>query len=69
VKQLWLASLRRRSQAARLGWEKFIRLVARFFPPIRRLHPLPCHRFDAGTREMSPVRLAAHAGICAGGEE
>ena len=39
--RLWLASLKRRSQTARLSWEKFIRLVARFFPPIRTLHPLP----------------------------
>jgi RNA-directed DNA polymerase len=29
VKRLWLMSLRRRSQKARLSWEKFIRLVAR----------------------------------------
>ena len=50
VKRLWLAALKRRSQTARLSWEKFIRLVARFFPPIRTLHPLPCHRFDARTR-------------------
>jgi RNA-directed DNA polymerase len=49
VKRLWLASLMRRSQTARLSWERFIRLVARFFPPIRTLHPLPCHRFDART--------------------
>jgi RNA-directed DNA polymerase len=50
LKRLWLASLKRRSQTARLSWEKFTRLVARFFPPIRTLHPLPCHRFDARTR-------------------
>ena len=56
VKRCWLASLRRRSQTARLNWEKFIRLVDRFFPPIRRLHPSPCHRFDAKTRGRSPVR-------------
>ena len=56
VKRLWLASLTRRSQKTRLNWEKFIRLVARFFPPIRTLHPLPCHRFDAKTRGRSPVR-------------
>jgi RNA-directed DNA polymerase len=49
VKRLWLASLMRRSQTPRLSWERFIRLVARFFPPIRTLHPLPCHRFDART--------------------
>ena len=56
VRWLWLASLKRRSQKARLSWEKFIRLVARFFPPIRTLHPLPCHRFDAKTQGRSPVR-------------
>ena len=56
VKRLWLASLKRRSQTARLSWERFVRLVARFFPPIRTIHPLPCHRFDARTRGRSPVR-------------
>jgi RNA-directed DNA polymerase len=56
LKRLWLASLKRRSQTARLSWEKFTRLVARFFPPIRTLHPLPCHRFDARTQGRSPVR-------------
>jgi hypothetical protein len=39
---------------ARLSWEKFIRLVARF--SIRTLHPWPSHRFDAKTRGGSPVR-------------
>jgi RNA-directed DNA polymerase len=56
VRWLWLKSLRRRSQNARLSWEKFTRLVGRFFPPIKVLHPLPCHRFDAKTRGRSPVR-------------
>ncbi len=52
----WLRSLRRRSQRAFMNWAKFTRLVDRFFPPIRILHPLPCHRFDARTRGRSPVR-------------
>src|ERR1700730_2467023 len=56
MKRLWLASLRRRSQTARLSWERFIQFVVRFFPPIRTIHPLPCHRFDARTRGRSPVR-------------
>jgi RNA-directed DNA polymerase len=56
VRWLWLKSLKRRSQNARLSWEKFTRLVDRFFPPIKVLHPLPCHRFDANTRGRSPVR-------------
>jgi RNA-directed DNA polymerase len=53
---IWLKTLRRRSQNADLPWERFIRLVDRFFPPIKTLHPLPCHRFDAKTRGRSPVR-------------
>jgi hypothetical protein len=56
VRWLWLKSLRRRSQKARLSWERFLKLVDRFFPPIKVLHPLPCHRFDATTRGRSPVR-------------
>ncbi len=56
VRWLWLKSLRRRSQKARLSWERFIRIVDRFFPPIKVLHPLPLHRFDAKTRGRSPVR-------------
>jgi hypothetical protein len=56
VKHLWRRALGRRSQRASLNWEKFSRLVDRFFPPIRILHPLPCHRFDARTRGRSPVR-------------
>jgi group II intron reverse transcriptase/maturase len=56
VRRPWLRTLRRRSQKADLTWERFIRLVERFFPPIKTLHPLPCHRFDAKTPARSPVR-------------
>ena len=56
VRRLWLRSLRRRSQKAYLNWAKFLRLTNRFFPPIKILHPLPLHRFDARTRGRSPVR-------------
>jgi group II intron reverse transcriptase/maturase len=56
VRDLWRRTLRRRSQKADLNWEKLSRLVDRFFPPIRILHPMPCHRFDARTRGRSPVR-------------
>ena len=56
VRWRWLKSLKRRSQRADLAWERFIALTARFFPPIRVRHPLPCHRFDAKIRGKSPVR-------------
>jgi hypothetical protein len=69
VKRLWLASLKRRSQTARLSWERFIQFVARFFPPIRTIHPLPCHRFRRQNPREEPGALGAHAGIRAGGGE
>ncbi|MDP7179368.1 MAG: group II intron reverse transcriptase/maturase [Verrucomicrobiota bacterium] len=56
VRDLWRRRLRRRSQRAYMNWEKMRRLVDQFFPPIRILHPMPCHRFDARTRGRSPVR-------------
>ena len=56
VRWRWLKTLKRRSQRAFLRWREFASLTDRFFPPIRILHPLPCHRFDARTRGRSPVR-------------
>jgi hypothetical protein len=55
VRWRWLKSLKRRSQRAFMSWEKFTSITDRFFPSIRILHPLPCHRFDARTRK-GPVR-------------
>jgi RNA-directed DNA polymerase len=69
VRRLWLMSLRRRSQKAQLSWEKFIRLVARFFPPIRTLHPTAMSPFRRQNPREEPGALAAHAGIRAGGGE
>ena len=56
VRWRWLKSLKRRSETARLDWDRFMRITDRFFPPIRVRHPLPCHRFDAKIRGKSPVR-------------
>jgi hypothetical protein len=56
VRWRWLKSLKRRSQRAFMSWEKFTSTTDRFFPSIRILHPLPCHRFDVRTRGRSPVR-------------
>jgi hypothetical protein len=35
-----------------MSWEKFTSITARFFPSIRILHPLRCHRFDARMADL-----------------
>ena len=67
VKRLWLASLKRRSQTARLNWERFIQLIDRFFPPIRTTTPVALSPLRRQNPREEPGALAAHAGICAGG--
>ena len=52
----WRHALRRRSQRARVTWERMYRLEARWIPPARVQHPWPKARFDARTRGRSPVR-------------
>jgi group II intron reverse transcriptase/maturase len=54
--RLWLRALRRRSQRHRLTWKRMARLIARWLPPARILHPYPEVRFDVRTRGRSPVR-------------
>ena len=49
-------ALRRRSQRNRLDWKRMNRLVARWLPRVRILHPWPDERFAARTHGRSPVR-------------
>jgi RNA-directed DNA polymerase len=41
----WIRSLRQRSQRHRLTWPRMFRLVDRYLPPVRVLHPWPEERF------------------------
>jgi hypothetical protein len=56
VARLWCRTLRRRSQKHRLTWERMNRLIIRWLPKVRVLHPWPTDRFDVMTRGRSPVR-------------
>jgi RNA-directed DNA polymerase len=56
VNRLWHRTLRRRSQRACLDWRRMTKLVARWIPPAKILHPWPEARFDAMTRGKSRVR-------------
>ena len=47
VKRHWAKALRRRSQRRRWTWERFDRLVDKWLPPVRNMHPYPEQRFYA----------------------
>ena len=56
VTRHWYRALRRRSQRTRLDWKRMNRLVVRWLPRVRIMHPWPDDRFDARTQGRSPVR-------------
>lgn len=56
VTRLWLRTLKRRSQKARLTWRRIGQLVARWLPDAKILHPWPEVRFAVRTQGRSPVR-------------
>ena len=47
VKKLWLVQLRRRSQRHRMPWSRFVRIIRRYLPPPKAVHPFPSVRFHA----------------------
>ena len=49
VGRLWCRTLRRRSQTARLTWDRMRRLIRRWLPPPRVCHPYPLRRFGVVT--------------------
>jgi group II intron reverse transcriptase/maturase len=63
----WHRALQRRSQRARVTWARMYRLVRRWLPKPRTLHPYPEIRFDARHPRQEPSAVVPHAGICAGG--
>jgi hypothetical protein len=50
VARHWYRALRRRSQRNRLDWKRMNRLVVRWLPRARIMHPWPDDRFDARTK-------------------
>jgi RNA-directed DNA polymerase len=47
VSRMWYKTLKRRSQKSKLTWEKMARLIKRWLPASRILHPWPAERFLA----------------------
>jgi len=49
VARAWLHALRRRGQHGRMPWARFRRIVARYIPLVRVLHPYPSERLRVMT--------------------
>jgi RNA-directed DNA polymerase len=49
VARHWFKALRRRSQRTRINWERMNRIVSRWLPRVRVMHPFPEVRFAART--------------------
>ena len=56
VIRLWLRTLRRRSQKARVTWKRMGQWVKQWIPTPRILHPYPEQRLVVMTQGRSPVR-------------
>jgi group II intron reverse transcriptase/maturase len=56
VTRLWRWTLQRRSQTARVPWERMRRYVARWLPTPRICHPYPLARFGVVTQGKSRMR-------------
>jgi len=56
VSWLWYRTLRRRSQRSRMTWRRMHRLIARWLPAPRIMHPYPWDRLRVMTQGRSPVR-------------
>ena len=56
VTWLWHRTLCRRSQRGRVPWERMAKLINRWIPPTRIVHPYPEQRVVVTTRGRSPVR-------------
>ncbi len=65
--QMWLKSLRRRSQRHNMPWERMNRIIDAWIPPAVIRHPWPNQRFDVKHPRQEPSALAAHARIWARG--
>jgi RNA-directed DNA polymerase len=69
VTELWRRTLRRRSQKDRMNWQRITRLVDRWLPPPRILHPWPELRFAVTHPRWEPYARIGHVRFCAGGAQ
>jgi RNA-directed DNA polymerase len=69
VSQLWLRTLRRRSQRTAVTWHLMARLEAQWLPKPRITHPWPNQRFAVKHPRWEPDALIGPVRFCAGGAQ
>jgi len=69
VSQIWLRSLRQRSQRSAVTWRLMAKLEAQWLPKPRILHPWPSKRFAVKHPRWEPYALIGPVRICAGGAQ
>jgi len=65
----WLRALRRRGQRDKTTWASINRLLQRWVPPIRILHPWPSVRFAVKHPRWEPYAGVPPVRFCAGGAQ
>ena len=55
LNRLWRRALSRRSQKGQVNWERMQRLIKRWIPPARIVHPYPWVTLAVMTQGKSPV--------------
>ncbi len=65
----WRRALRRRGQRDTTSWAHIFRLVNRWLPKPRILHPWPSQRFAVTHPRWEPDALIGHVRFCAGGAQ
>ena len=56
VTKMWYKTLLRRSQRRRINWKQMGKIVKKWLPTVKKLHPWPEERFAAIIQGRSPVR-------------
>lgn len=69
VSELWMRTLRRRSQKDRTSWPQMRRIVSQWLPSPRILHPWPNRRFAVTHPRWEPDALIGPVRFCAGGAQ
>jgi RNA-directed DNA polymerase len=69
IKDLWLRTLRRRSQKDRTTWTRIVKLADDFLPRPRILHPWPNQRFAVTHPRWAPYAGKPLVRCCAGGAQ